>query len=173
MARNNLEIGKEYLIITCKGPFHAIVKGFNPSGSFGPIINEGKIGAALEYKSLPAKNYAKVSVVSQKFKQQTLHNQRTRGQHHETNRRNRVSQQPKRWRIRPQQVAVALSSVAAGVVEHGKKGKVTLSFDISQIGESHQVKITHKLDFAQPTKRGQKARRHRHWIHQCTSPPTA
>lgn len=55
-----------------------------------------------------------------------------------------------------QQVAVALSSVAAGVVEHGKKGKVTLSFDITQIGESHQVKITHKLDFAQPTKRGQK-----------------
>ena len=55
-----------------------------------------------------------------------------------------------------QQVAVALSAVAAGVVEHHKKGKVTISFDIQQIGESNQVKITHKLDFAQPTKRGQK-----------------
>ncbi|MDY0208082.1 MAG: hypothetical protein RBR82_15885 [Pseudomonas sp.] len=54
------------------------------------------------------------------------------------------------------QVAQALSDVAAGVVEHGKKGKVVLSFEISQIAQSHQVKINHKLDFVQPTKRGQK-----------------
>lgn len=54
------------------------------------------------------------------------------------------------------QVAQALSDVSAGVVEHGKKGKVTLTFEISQIAQSHQVKINHKLDFAQPTKRGQK-----------------
>lgn len=55
-----------------------------------------------------------------------------------------------------QQVAVALSAVAAGVVEHGKKGKVVLTFDMSQIGESNQVKINHKLDYQQPTKRGTK-----------------
>lgn len=55
-----------------------------------------------------------------------------------------------------QQFAQALSDVAAGVVTHGKKGQVKLTFDISQIGESHQVKITHKLDYNQPTKRGSK-----------------
>lgn len=55
-----------------------------------------------------------------------------------------------------QQVGRALSDVAAGVVDHGKKGKVVLTFELSQIGESNQVKINHKLDFAQPTKRGTK-----------------
>lgn len=55
-----------------------------------------------------------------------------------------------------QQVGRALSDVAAGVVEHGKKGKLTLTFELSQIGESNQVKINHKLDFTQPTKRGSK-----------------
>lgn len=54
------------------------------------------------------------------------------------------------------QVGRALSDVAAGVVDHGKKGKVVLTFELSQIGESNQVKINHKLDFAQPTKRGTK-----------------
>lgn len=55
-----------------------------------------------------------------------------------------------------QQVGTALSAVAAGVVDHGKKGKVTLTFELSQIGESNQVKINHKLDYIQPTKRGSK-----------------
>jgi len=54
------------------------------------------------------------------------------------------------------QVGRALSDVAAGVIDHGKKGKVVLTFELSQIGESNQVKINHKLDFAQPTKRGTK-----------------
>lgn len=53
-----------------------------------------------------------------------------------------------------QQIARALSDVAAGVVEHGKKGRVQITLDLTQIGESHQVKVTHKLDFNQPTKRG-------------------
>ena len=52
------------------------------------------------------------------------------------------------------QVGRALSDVAAGVVEYGKKGKVVITLELSQIGESNQVKINHKLDFAQPTKRG-------------------
>ncbi|MDG9928504.1 MULTISPECIES: hypothetical protein [unclassified Pseudomonas] len=55
-----------------------------------------------------------------------------------------------------QQVGRALSDVAAGVVEFGKKGKVVITLELSQIGESNQVKINHKLDFAQPTKRGSK-----------------
>lgn len=55
-----------------------------------------------------------------------------------------------------QQVGRALSDVAAGVVEHGKKGKVVITLELSQIGESNQVKINHKLDYTQPTKRGSK-----------------
>lgn len=52
------------------------------------------------------------------------------------------------------QVATALSAVAAAAVDHGKKGQVKLVFDISRIGESHQVKISHKLEYTEPTKRG-------------------
>lgn len=55
-----------------------------------------------------------------------------------------------------QQVGRALSDVAAGVVDHNKKGKVTITLELSPIGESNQVKINHKLDFTQPTKRGSK-----------------
>ena len=54
------------------------------------------------------------------------------------------------------QVGRALSDVAAGVVDHGKKGKVVITLELSRIGESNQVKINHKLDFSQPTKRGTK-----------------
>lgn len=71
-----------------------------------------------------------------------------------------------------QQVAVALSSVAAGVVEHGKKGKVTLSFDITQIGESHQVKtLTSSTSPSQPS--AARSAKTPLWIHPCTSPQTA
>lgn len=55
-----------------------------------------------------------------------------------------------------QQVGRALSDVAAGVVDHGKAGKVVLTFDIKQVGQSHQVNIKHTLDFVQPTMRGKK-----------------
>ena len=54
------------------------------------------------------------------------------------------------------QVATALSAVGSGVVTHGKKGKVIITLEMSQIGESNQVKINHKLDFTEPTKRGSK-----------------
>ncbi len=54
------------------------------------------------------------------------------------------------------QMGRALSDVAAAVVDHGKKGKLVVTLDISQIGETHQVEITHKLDFLTPTKRGSK-----------------
>lgn len=52
------------------------------------------------------------------------------------------------------QIGHALSEVAAGVVDHGKTGKITITLDFSQIGDSHQVKIKHKLDYKVPTKRG-------------------
>ncbi|KTC14593.1 hypothetical protein [Pseudomonas sp. ICMP 10191] len=39
------------------------------------------------------------------------------------------------------QIGHALSEVAAGVVDHGKAGKVVITLDFSQIGESSQVKI--------------------------------
>ena len=55
-----------------------------------------------------------------------------------------------------QQVGRALSDVAAGVIDHNKKGKVVITLELAPIGESNQVKINHKLDFAQPTKRGTK-----------------
>lgn len=55
-----------------------------------------------------------------------------------------------------QQLGRALSDVAGGVIDHGKKGKVVITLELSQIGESNQVKINHKLDFTQPTKRGSK-----------------
>jgi len=55
-----------------------------------------------------------------------------------------------------EQIGRALSDVAAGVVEYGKKGKVIIALELAPIGESNQVKITHKLDYAQPTKRGSK-----------------
>lgn len=54
------------------------------------------------------------------------------------------------------QVGRALSDVAAGVVEHGKQGEVTLKFKLKQIGQSNQVAVTHTLDYVQPTKRGKK-----------------
>lgn len=55
-----------------------------------------------------------------------------------------------------QQLGRALSDVGAGVVDHGKKGKVTITLELSRIGESNQVKVNHKLDFTVPTKRGTK-----------------
>jgi len=55
-----------------------------------------------------------------------------------------------------QQLGRALSDVGAGVVDHGKKGKVTITLEMSRIGESNQVKVNHKLDYSAPTKRGSK-----------------
>lgn len=55
-----------------------------------------------------------------------------------------------------QQLGRALSDVGGGVVDFGKKGKVIITLELSQIGESNQVKVNHKLDFAIPTKRGTK-----------------
>ena len=55
-----------------------------------------------------------------------------------------------------QQLGRALSDVAAGVVDHNKQGDVTVKFKLKQIGQSHQVAVTHTLDYVQPIKRGKK-----------------
>lgn len=56
-----------------------------------------------------------------------------------------------------EQVGRALSDVALGVVNNGDKkrgGKVTITFDMSRIGESTQVAVKHTLAFSKPTSRG-------------------
>ena len=53
------------------------------------------------------------------------------------------------------QIGHALSEVAAGVVDHGKVGKLIITLDLSQIGQSSQVKIKHKLAYKVPTKYGE------------------
>jgi fructose 1,6-bisphosphatase len=53
-----------------------------------------------------------------------------------------------------QQVDRALSDVALNVVETGKKGRVTITFDLKQIGESSQVAMTHKLAYLKPMRKG-------------------
>lgn len=55
-----------------------------------------------------------------------------------------------------QQLGQALSNVAAGCVEYGKQGQVVVTFKLKQIAQSHQVNITHTLDFVEPTKRGKR-----------------
>ena len=52
------------------------------------------------------------------------------------------------------QIGRALSEVAAGVVDNGKAGQVTVTFSLKQIASSHQVTVNHKLAFKIPTKRG-------------------
>lgn len=56
-----------------------------------------------------------------------------------------------------EKIGRALSDVAMGCVGHGKKGKVPLSFDVSRIGDSQQVKIDHGISFKVPTKTGSKS----------------
>lgn len=56
-----------------------------------------------------------------------------------------------------QQIAAALSDVAANVMLHNKAGKVTISFDLKKMnGDTSQVMIKHKLDYKVPTNRGQR-----------------
>lgn len=53
-----------------------------------------------------------------------------------------------------QKIAAALSDTALGVVHTGKVGKVIVSFDFKQIGESNQVAVAHTLKYVRPTQRG-------------------
>ncbi len=58
------------------------------------------------------------------------------------------------------QIDQALSDAALGVVswgDKGKKGKVTVEFDLSRIGETNQVAVKHSIAYVYPTKRGKKS----------------
>ena len=48
----------------------------------------------------------------------------------------------------------ALSDVAAGVIDHGRAGKMVITLDIKQIGDSAQVAINHNLAYTKPTAKG-------------------
>lgn len=48
----------------------------------------------------------------------------------------------------------ALKMVALGAIENGKKGSVTLTFELDQIGDSSSVQVKHTLKYTKPTKRG-------------------
>ncbi len=53
-----------------------------------------------------------------------------------------------------QKVSKALADVALGVIDHGKKGKVTITLDLEQIAETTQVNVSHKISYQKPTMRG-------------------
>lgn len=55
------------------------------------------------------------------------------------------------------QLGVALSAVAQGVVAHGKAGEVTIKLKISRIADSRQVNIAHTLAFSEPTGKGKRS----------------
>jgi hypothetical protein len=59
-----------------------------------------------------------------------------------------------------QQVNRALSDLAANCVTHSKKGSVTLTFNMKQIGESNQVHLTHTIKSVVPTMRGRITEEH-------------
>lgn len=56
-----------------------------------------------------------------------------------------------------QQLGISISEVAQGVVANGKKGKVQVTLDISRIGESNQVNISHTLAYVEPTAKGKRS----------------
>jgi hypothetical protein len=53
-----------------------------------------------------------------------------------------------------EKLSAILSDVAASVIDHGKKGTVSITLDIKQIGSSHQVQIDHVLKYKRPTSKG-------------------
>ena len=48
----------------------------------------------------------------------------------------------------------ALADVALHVMEHDRAGKVQVTLDLKRGKGGHQVEISHKLMYVQPTKRG-------------------
>lgn len=53
-----------------------------------------------------------------------------------------------------EQINTALSDIAANVCTHGKKGELTIKFQLKQIGEGNQVSVTHSLKSIVPKSRG-------------------
>jgi len=48
----------------------------------------------------------------------------------------------------------ALKQVAMGVIATGKKGQISITLDLDQIGDSSSVQIKHTLKYSRPTKNG-------------------
>lgn len=59
-----------------------------------------------------------------------------------------------------QQINRALSDIAANVCTHGKKGELVVKFAMKQIGEGHQVALTHSLKSVVPQARGRVIEEH-------------
>ena len=53
------------------------------------------------------------------------------------------------------QLAVAISRVADGVVTNGRKGQVQITLDVKQIADSASIHVTHSLKYVEPTGRGE------------------
>jgi len=53
--------------------------------------------------------------------------------------------------------SVALSKVAAAVVDFSKPGKVKIEFSIERVKGTHQIAVEHKLEFKMPTSAGHQA----------------
>ncbi len=48
----------------------------------------------------------------------------------------------------------ALADVGLSVVEHGAKGSLVITLDVSRIGESAQLQVKHRINSTKPTLRG-------------------
>jgi hypothetical protein len=59
-------------------------------------------------------------------------------------------------------VTEALKQAALGTVQHGKKGSVSLVFELSQIGDSSSVQVKHTLKYVKPTKNGKVSEENAH-----------
>lgn len=53
-----------------------------------------------------------------------------------------------------ERLSAAVRDVALGVVTNSKKGKVTITLDIEQIGNSSQVQVKHQIKYVRPTAKG-------------------
>lgn len=51
-------------------------------------------------------------------------------------------------------LSMALSQTAAGVVDHEKKGKVSIDFTFEHIKGTNQVRVAHTVKFSKPTSVG-------------------
>ena len=51
-------------------------------------------------------------------------------------------------------LSIALSKVAAAVIDYEKKGSVSVTFTFERIAGTHQVRVAHDLKFSNPTSMG-------------------
>jgi hypothetical protein len=59
-----------------------------------------------------------------------------------------------------QRLGAALNDTALGVCHTGKKGRVTITLDLSRTGDSSQVLCTHQIKYARPTDKGKATEEH-------------